>query len=165
MPRAQREIPQYSLYGESIQDVDERFLHVESIAERSRLHNWTIQPHAHRDLHHLLFLQRGGGTYHADSEHHSITPPALIEVPLWCVHGFDFRPATDGWIVTASGALMSRIVREHPSLKGVLNEAGIVALTADAAATMLTLCKALAEEFLGHQPVRRASCTPASVSA
>jgi AraC family transcriptional regulator, transcriptional activator of pobA len=155
MPRAQRAIPQYSLYGESIQDVDERFLHVESIAERSRLHNWTIQPHAHRDLHHLLFLQRGGGTFHADSERLSIVPPALIAVPLWCVHGFDFRPATDGWIVTASGALMNRIVREHPSLNGVLNEAGVVALTADAAATMVTLCKALAEEFLGHQLARR----------
>ena len=47
---AQRAIPQYSLYGESAQDVDERFLHVESIAERSRMHNWTIQPHAHADV-------------------------------------------------------------------------------------------------------------------
>ena len=53
---ARRSIPQYFLYGEASQDVDERFLHVESIAERSRLHDWTIRPHAHRDLHHLLLV-------------------------------------------------------------------------------------------------------------
>lgn len=152
---AQRAIPQYSLYGESTQDVDERFLHVESIAERSRVHNWVIQPHAHRDLHHLLFLQRGGGTFHAESDHHPLTPPVLIEVPLSCVHGFNFHPATEGWIVTASGALMSRIVREHPSLTGVLHEAGVVALTSEAAAAMDTLYRALVEEFLGHQLARR----------
>ena len=29
-----------------------------------------------------------------------------ISVPLSCVHGFDFKPRTDGWIVTASGALL-----------------------------------------------------------
>lgn len=152
---AQRAIPHYSLYGESTQDVDERFLHVESIAARSRLHNWIIQPHAHRDLHQLLFLQRGGGTFHAESDHHSLTQPMLIEVPLSCVHGFDFRPATDGWIVTASGALMSRIFREHPPLTGVLNEACVVPLTSDAAATMGTLYKALVEEFFGHRLARR----------
>lgn len=148
-------IPQYSLYGETTQDVDERFLHVESIAERSRLHDWIIQPHAHRELHHLLLVQRGGGTLRAESDHYSFKPPALIEVPLSCVHGFDFRPATDGWIVTTSGALMSRIVREHPPLADVLNEAKIVALTPTAAATMDNLFKALVAEFLGHQLARR----------
>lgn len=154
---AQRPTPQYSLYGESTQDVDERFLHIEPIAERSRLHNWIIRPHVHRDLHHLLFLQSGGGTFHAESDHHSFAPPVLIEVPLSCVHGFDFRLATEGWIITASGVLMSRIVREHPSLTGVLNEAGVIPLTSDAAATMGALYKALVEEFLGHQLARRAA--------
>lgn len=152
---AQPAIPQYSLYGESTQDVDERFLHVESIAERSRLHNWTIQPHAHRDLNHLLFLQRGGGTFRAESDHHALTPPVLIEVPVSCVHGFDFEPTTDGWIITTSGALMSRIVREHPLLTGVLNEAGVVALSSDAALILTNLYKALVEEFLGHRLARR----------
>src|SRR5690606_1389688 len=51
---ARREIPQYFLYGEATHDVDEHFLHVESIAERSRLHDWKIRPHAHQDLHHFL---------------------------------------------------------------------------------------------------------------
>ena len=69
-----RGVPQYFLYGEASQDVDERFLHVESIAERSRLHDWTIRPHAHRDLHHLLLVQRGGGVYSAEGSRHEFAP-------------------------------------------------------------------------------------------
>jgi AraC family transcriptional activator of pobA len=81
-----RSVPQYFLYGEASQDVDERFLHVESIAARSRLHDWTIRPHAHRDLHHFLLVQRGGGVYSADGSRHEFAPVSLISVPLSCVH-------------------------------------------------------------------------------
>jgi AraC family transcriptional regulator, transcriptional activator of pobA len=153
----QRSIPQYALYGEAIQDVDERFLHVESIAERSRLHDWTIRPHAHRDLHHLLLVQRGGGTLNAEGEEHSFGPPTLIEVPVSCVHSFQFRPGTDGWIVTTSGALMGRLAREHAPLSAVLQEAGTVPLTSETAAEIAKAFEALVMEFRGQLPARRAA--------
>ena len=153
----QRSIPQYALYGEAIQDVDERFLHVESIAERSRLHDWTIRPHAHRDLHHLLLVQRGGGTLNAEGEEHSFGPPVLIEVPVSCVHSFEFRPGTDGWIVTTSGALMGRLAREHAPLSAVLQEAGTVPLTSETAAEIAQAFEALVTEFRGQLPARRAA--------
>jgi AraC family transcriptional activator of pobA len=154
---AQLAIPQYALYGEAIQDVDERFLHIESIAERSRLHDWTIRPHAHRDLHHLLFVQRGGGTLKAEGEEHVFPPPSLIEIPVSCVHSFEFRPGTDGWIVTASGALIGRLAREHTSLTGVLHEAGTIRLTNDTAAELTRSFDALVKEFRGQLPARRAA--------
>ena len=90
---ARRGIPQYFLYGEATHDVDERFLHIESIAERSRMHDWKIRPHAHQDLHHLLLVIRGGGLFHAEGESNAFNHAALICVPLACVHGFDFKPA------------------------------------------------------------------------
>ena len=154
-PVARRGIPQYFLYGEASQDVDESFLHVESIAARSRLHDWTIRPHAHRELHHLLLVQRGGGVYLAESSRLEFAPVALISVPLSCVHGFDFKPRTDGWIVTASGALLQRIAREHQELGSVLDEPSVTQLAAAAAAQMSTLFEALVGEFRGHLPGRR----------
>lgn len=153
---ARRNIPQYFLYGESSQDVDERFLHVESIAERSRLHDWTIRPHAHRDLHHLLLVQRGGGVFHADGSARAFGPNCLIGVPLSCVHGFEFKPATEGWIVTASGALLARIAREHPQLAAGFDDASVTALAASAPATS-ALFDALVAEFRGNLPLRRAA--------
>jgi len=152
---ARRGIPQYFLYGEASQDVDESFLHVESIAERSRLHDWTIRPHAHRELHHLLLVQRGGGVYLAEGGRHEFAPVALISVPLSCVHGFDFKPRTDGWIVTASGALLRRIAREHQELGWVLEEPSFTPLSSTAATQMSTLFESLVTEFRNHLPGRR----------
>lgn len=150
-----RGIPQYFLYGEATHDVDERFLHIESIAERSRLHDWTIRPHAHRDLHHLLLVSRGGGTLHAEGSIHHFTRPALIWVPSACVHAFDFHPGTDGWILTASGTLIERIAREHGELKPVLVEASAMPLPADAVAPLRTSFETLMTEFHGNLPARR----------
>lgn len=152
---ARRGVPQYFLYGEATHDVDERFLHVESIAERSRLHDWTIRPHAHNDLHHLLLVVRGGGVFHAEGNANAFTQTSLISVPLSCVHGFDFKPGTDGWILTASGALVERIAREHAELKPVLADASAIPLPADAAVAMVGIFESLMLEFKSNLPARR----------
>jgi AraC family transcriptional regulator, transcriptional activator of pobA len=163
MPRrtAAQPFPQYFLYGEASQDVDERFLHVESIAARSRLHDWTIRPHAHRDLHHLLLVLRGGGVYTAEGAARAFAAPALLSVPLACVHSFDFRPGTDGWIVTASGALVGRIVREHAELAGVFKDASAIALPAAALEPLKSPFEALIAEFRGQLPGRKTAAEAA----
>jgi AraC family transcriptional regulator, transcriptional activator of pobA len=152
---ARRGFPQYFLYGEASQDVDERFLHVESIAERSRLHDWIIRPHAHRDLHHLLLVLRGGGLYFAEGVQHEFAPVCLISVPLACVHGFEFEEKTDGWVVTASGALLRRIAREHPEITPVFEDASVISLSPAAAAQMSSWFDALVGEFRDNLPARR----------
>lgn len=152
---ARRAIPQYFLYGEATHDVDERFLHVESIAERSRLHDWNIRPHAHEDLHHLLLVIRGGGVFYAEGATHSFNQSSLISVPLSCVHGFDFKPGTDGWILTASGALLERIAHEHSELRPVLAEAGVISMPAEVTAAMVAKFESLVTEFRSNLPGRR----------
>jgi AraC family transcriptional activator of pobA len=154
---ARRTIPQYFLYGETTPDVDERFLHVESIAERSRRHDWTIRPHAHRDLFHLLLVLKGGGTFHAEGNAHGFGPGTLISVRRSCVHGFDFKVNTDGWIVTASGVLLGRIVREHAELAPVFEDAALIPLAPSSVASIGALFEALVAEFRGNLPVRRAA--------
>lgn len=152
---ARRGIPQYFLYGEATHDVDERFLHIESIAERSRLHDWTIRPHAHGELHHLLLVVRGGGVFYAEGESHRFGHTSLISVPLACVHGFDFKPGTDGWILTASGALIERIAHENSELRPALSEANAMPLPVDASAAMVTRFESLMMEFRSNLPGRR----------
>jgi AraC family transcriptional activator of pobA len=153
---SRRAIPQYFLYGETTQDVDERFLHVESIAERSRIHNWTIRPHSHRDLYHLLLVLKGGGVFHAEGAQHAFAANALINVPQSCVHGFDFKSGTDGWIVTASGVLVARLARDYDALQPVFAEASVIPI-AGPIAQISSLFDALVNEFRGHLPARRAA--------
>lgn len=152
---ARRGIPQYFLYGEATHDVDERFLHVESIAERSRLHDWQIRPHAHQGLQHLVLVTRGGGIFHAEGGEIPFAHNAFISVPLACVHGFDFKPVTDGWVLTASGALLERIARDHTELRSVLSEPTSMPLSAHAGASMRALFQALVTEFKSNLPARR----------
>jgi AraC family transcriptional activator of pobA len=152
---ARREIPQYFLYGEASHDVDERFLHVESIAERSRLHDWKIRPHAHQDLHHFLLVTRGGGTFYAEGDLRRFGRNTLLSVPLACVHGFDFKPTTNGWIVTASGALIERLAQQHAELRPVLTEANAMSVPTDATAALEAKFKSLMQEFRSNLPGRR----------
>lgn len=152
---ARRGIPQYFLYGEATHDVDERFLHIESIAERSRLHDWTIRPHAHQDLHHLLLVVRGGGVFHAEAESHPFGSASLLSVPIACVHGFDFKPGTDGWVLTASGALIERIAHENVELRPALCDASAMPLPADVSPFMATQFESLTMEFRSNLPGRR----------
>lgn len=154
---SRRTIPQYFLYGEASQDVDERFLHIESIAERSRRHDWKIRPHAHRDLHHLLYIDRGGGVFHAEGAAQAFGRRSLISVPLSCVHGFEFETGSDGWIVTASGALLSRIVRDDPQLAVAFGEAGVLAMDRRTARSVTRWLALLVGEFRGDLPARRAA--------
>lgn len=153
----QREIPLYYLYGETSRDVEERFIHIESIAERSGRYDWKIRPHAHRDLHHLMILTRGGGVMHAEGNPHALRAPALINVPMACVHGFRFEPDSAGWVLTVAEPLLHRLTRDHPELSTVLNEVGATPLPATGAAAMEALVGSLLAEYRGSRVGRRAA--------
>ncbi len=114
-PRAA--IPRFFLYGEPPRDADERFLHVETIADRSRLYDWRIRPHAHRDLHQLLVIFTGSGEMQAETQNHAFRAPALLIAPAGFVHGFAFAPETEGYVVTLADSLLRDLAREEQSFK------------------------------------------------
>lgn len=93
-----RRLPAYALYGEAqgLGDV----LHVESIADRSRLHEWEIGPHRHEALFQILIIRSGNVAAWLDNEERPLTGPCAITVPAMTAHGFQFSPAVDGWVFT-----------------------------------------------------------------
>lgn len=149
-------IPQYFLYGEAVRDVDQHFLHVESIAARSALHDWRIEPHLHRKLHHLLWVVTGSGVFRIEDRELPFSAPALIGVPMHAVHGFEFVENTDGWVVTASNELLQRVVLAHAELQSVLHEP-LLQSPVERSTRFDAQFAALAEEFRGTQRARRAA--------
>jgi AraC family transcriptional regulator, transcriptional activator of pobA len=103
------EVPAFFLYGEPLKTPDEHTLHVETIAARSRLHEWTIRAHRHRDLLQVLLLQRGRVEAAIDREHVTLRAPAIVIVPAGSVHSFRFQPQTVG-IVLSLGSGIARDV-------------------------------------------------------
>jgi AraC family transcriptional activator of pobA len=94
-------LPLFHLYGDPPDDQAFDFIHIESIASRSSVHDWTIRAHRHRNLFQILLIEHGGGEMTLDATSVAIEAPCAILVPATLAHGFRFRPAvTDGWVMS-----------------------------------------------------------------
>lgn len=124
-------VPRFFLYGEPPRDPDERFVHVETIADRSRLYDWHIRPHGHRDLHHVLVVFAGGGEMRAETQRQPFGAPALLTVPAGTVHGFIFLPETEGYVVTFAEALLRDLARQEPAFQPLFTAATCASLNGD----------------------------------
>jgi AraC family transcriptional activator of pobA len=94
-------LPLFHLYGDPPDDQAFDFIHIETIASRSSIHDWTIRAHRHRNLFQILVIERGGGEMTFEAATIAFTAPAAILVPPTTAHGFRFEAAvTDGWVVS-----------------------------------------------------------------
>jgi AraC family transcriptional activator of pobA len=96
-------LPLFHLYGDPPDEQAFDFIHVETIASRSQVHDWLIRAHRHRNLFQILLIERGGGEMIFEATSLDFAAPAAIIVQPNAVHGFRFRPdITNGWIVSFS---------------------------------------------------------------
>jgi AraC family transcriptional activator of pobA len=94
-------LPLFHLYGDPPDDSAFDFIHIETIASRSSLHEWTIRAHRHRNLFQILLIEKGGGEMSFETATVPFSAPAVILVPATTAHGFRFdRQVTDGWVVS-----------------------------------------------------------------
>ena len=94
-------LPLFHLYGDPPDDQAFDFIHIETIASRSSIHDWTIRAHRHRNLFQILLIERGGGEMTFEAASIAFEAPCAILVPATIAHGFRFQPAvTDGWVMT-----------------------------------------------------------------
>lgn len=125
-------IPSFFLYGEAPRSDHEPTLHVEPIEFRSAPHHWKISPHVHRTLHQLIFVLRGRGVSLAESAATAYAPPALIVVPAGTVHGFEFDPGTEGFVLSLADNLLREISRRAPDVALLFGEAATLELGSEA---------------------------------
>ena len=114
-------IPTYFLYGETEREVEQQFIHIETVRSRSRQYEWSIQPHVHSELHQVLFLEKGSAKFVNDANDTTIHGPTLVSVPAQSVHGFVFEAETEGWVVTLSSVLLWRITQNHSEFQPLLH--------------------------------------------
>ena len=94
-------LPLFHLYGDPPDDSAFDFIHIETIASRSSIHDWTIRAHRHRNLFQILLIERGGGEMSFEAAIVPFAAPAAILVPATTAHGFRFQPqVTDGWVLS-----------------------------------------------------------------
>jgi len=155
-------LPLFHLYGDPPDDQAFDFIHVETIASRSSVHDWTIRAHRHRNLFQILLIERGGGEMTYEAASLPFEAPAAILVAPTTAHGFRFRAnETDGFVVSftedVADALGERSGAALARLKA-LAVAPVVPLTDERAVGKLSaLCADLNEEhFLAREGFRLA---------
>jgi AraC family transcriptional activator of pobA len=158
-------LPLFHLYGDPPDDDAFDFIHVETIASRSAIHDWTIRAHRHRNLFQILLVERGGGEMTYEAETVSFAAPAAILIPPTVAHGFRFLPQiTDGWVVSftedVSRALGDRSGEALERLKALAADLLVPLTSVEESRRLWTLCSDLyAERFLareGHRLAMRA---------
>jgi AraC family transcriptional activator of pobA len=109
--RVATEVPVYKLYGERDPWPTPDMVHCETIAARSKLHNWQIRPHQHHGLFQILYLQSGSARIRLDDCYQRMGAGQLLTVPQMCIHGFEFDRDAEGYVITLAYPLISKISR------------------------------------------------------
>lgn len=104
---ADRQIPNYALYGEMAEKAKEVAVHIEAIADRSPDLDWVIKPHRHGKLFQLLCIFNGELTVQLDDKTHCLEGNWVVTIPMGVVHAFRFRPQSEGVIISVSDDILT----------------------------------------------------------
>lgn len=114
---ARSPVPHFYLYGEPQRSVAEGFVHVESLDDRSRPSEWTIRPHIHRDLNHIILIAQGGGAMLTEGEEVRFDAPCLLLIPAGVVHGFAWHRESRGHVATIADTYLRDLVARDADLE------------------------------------------------
>ena len=144
----------YNLFGESSDLPD--VVHCETIASRSVLHDWKLAVHRHARLHQVILIDSGGGEATLDGQVYALRPMHVVNVPVGNVHGFNFVPGTQGWVVTIAAEILDETLLAQEGLRSVLARCAIVRGTPQMRATMKQIFVEFAGRNFGRAHVLRA---------
>lgn len=158
-------LPLFHLYGDPPDEQAFDFIHVETIASRSEVHDWQIRAHRHHNLFQILLVERGGGGMIFETQNIDFTAPAAIIVQPNAVHGFRFHSGvTDGWVVSftedVASAIGEQSVEALARLRALAAEPVVAVESGQDIRRLSALCNDLYQErFLareGHRLAMRA---------
>jgi AraC family transcriptional activator of pobA len=142
--RSNSAIKVYNLFGESTDLPD--VVHCETISSRAALHDWVLAIHRHARLHQILLIERGGGQATLDGRNFVLRPMSVVNVPVGHVHGFNFAPKTQGWVLTIATEILDESLLASEGLRGVLSRSAVLRGTPQIRSAM----KQIFAEFTGR---------------
>ncbi|WP_031297350.1 helix-turn-helix domain-containing protein [Sphingobium lactosutens] len=140
-------VPSFYLYGEPQRNVGEGFVHVESLDDRSRPSEWTIRPHVHRDLNHIILIAKGGGAMLAESTQVRFMAPCLLLIPARVVHGFDWHQESEGHVTTIADTYLRHLIDRDSDLTPLFETPRAVSLAQSDTAAAGQLIERMAREL------------------
>lgn len=119
-------VPSFFLYGEPPREVEDHFLHVESLDDRSRANNWNIRPHAHSNLNHVFYITAGAGEVRADSLNSRFRASCALLIPARIIHSFTYDNDTAGYVLTVSETFLREQLLRQPQFDVLFAAPGLL---------------------------------------
>lgn len=149
------QVPSYQLYGEKTPQTAEFWLHCETVAERTHLHNWEIAPHRHDAFFQLFWLSEGRGEIVGGPQKLPFEAPCILFIPPGAVHGFTYSRDVAGLVVTALADRLHSVGAGDRQLALFGQEIGIVPLAGNDDADFAAQCiLRIHDELAGQAPGR-----------
>ena len=96
-------------YGEDGTFAPQTLLYCEALVQRSEQHNWTIQPHRHRQITQVFVVLEGGVDVRLDTQQQTISAPVAIVIPEGVMHGFDWQADSQGVVLSVASPLLQEV--------------------------------------------------------
>ncbi|SEK02577.1 transcriptional regulator, AraC family [Sphingobium sp. AP50] len=157
-------VPSFYLYGEPQRSVAEGFVHVESLDDRSRPSEWTIRPHVHRDLNHIILIAEGGGAMQAEALMVRFDAPCLLLIPAGIVHGFSWHSESRGHVTTIADSYLRHLIGRDIDLAPLFARPHAVTLPHEEGLTAEEIIGRMARELGWAGPGQRAAVESALLS-
>jgi AraC family transcriptional regulator, transcriptional activator of pobA len=113
MRSKRRNVPNFSLYGETPAAAQTDGVHVEDIQTRSRKYLWRIGTHRHTILSQCVLVTAGPVTVTLDDTRAALAGPAVMIIPAGTVHSFRFGAETLGSVLTVDLAQVLSMAAAH----------------------------------------------------
>lgn len=146
-------IPVFKLYGEQQDWLGPDLLHCETISLRSRVHDWEIRPHRHADLCQLLYVHTGRAQVEVEGQRHILEQSAIQIIPPLSVHGFQFSPNVEGFVLTLAAPLVAQLQAQLGGSVSLLQRVASYPAGKDRD-YLNNLFSELQSEYVGAQPAR-----------
>lgn len=150
-------VPSFYLYGEPQRSVAEGFVHVESLDDRSRPSEWTIRPHVHRDLNHIILIAQGGGAMQAEAAQVVFDAPCLLLIPAAIIHGFTWHSESSGYVTTIADSYLRHLIARDADLAPLFAHPHAVSLPTDGGPDAAAIIARMAQELGWSGPGQRAA--------
>ena len=152
-PSAYSSIPVFKLYGEQHDWLSPDLLHCETISLRSRVHDWEIRAHRHADLCQLLYVHKRRAQVEVEGQLHVLEQSAIQVIPPLCVHGFQFSPNVEGFVLTLAAPLVAQLQARLGGSISALQRVASYPAGKDRH-YLNNLFSVLQSEYVGAQPAR-----------
>ncbi|GAB0117975.1 helix-turn-helix domain-containing protein [Acidisoma sp. 7E03] len=150
-------LPIFYLYGEPHQAVEDAFVHLEALDDRSRPSEWTIRRHLHVELNHLFVLTAGGGQLLLDDSEIALAAPCLLLVPAGVAHGFRWEEQSAGYVITLASSHLETLTNAYPELRALFRHAMAMPLAEVEITAVRSRIADMTREYSWSAPGRRAA--------